>query len=50
MGLIAVATGVIAGTVLGRIPRRRVSERLFRRVVSGIVLVIGTLLLLQAAR
>ncbi len=46
--LVAVAVaGVVVGTLLGRVPRQRLPERTFRRVVSGIVVVIGALLLLR---
>jgi uncharacterized membrane protein YfcA len=43
---VAVA-GVVVGTLLGRLPRQRLPERTFRRVVAGIVVVIGVLLLLR---
>lgn len=49
--LILLATMAVAvGTWLGGLLRARVPEKLFRRVVSGVVFLIGALLLLQVRR
>jgi uncharacterized membrane protein YfcA len=46
--LVGVAvSGVVVGTLLGRVPRQRLPERTFRRVVSTIVIAIGVLLVLR---
>jgi uncharacterized protein len=48
--ILAATTGVLIGTLIGERVLRRIPERLFRRVVSAILLVIGILLLLVRTR
>lgn len=47
---IALATaGVVVGTLGGERMLRRIPERLFRRVIGGVILALGVLMFLQAA-
>jgi uncharacterized membrane protein YfcA len=44
--IVAATAGVLIGTLIGERVLRRIPERLFRSVVSAILLIIGILLLL----
>ena len=48
MGMIAGCAAVLAGTLAGEGILRRIPERLFRRVVSGIIGVIGLIMLVRS--
>jgi len=45
--IVAMIVGVVAGTFLGRLALGRIPEPIFKRVVSGLVLILGIALFFQ---